>query len=116
MIKPAAKSIKTNVKNVKSLRTTTTEPQQDAMEAWKRRKNYDPMAAAGLCLSDIFFFTFMNGLWLKGRVVINVHSLMMVLLAIYKHLTSIYTGYLKKDFAINSFIVCRSKEEFGVDP
>ena len=23
------------------------EPQQEAMEAWKRRKNYDPMAAAG---------------------------------------------------------------------
>jgi len=44
--KPAAKSIKANVKNVKSLRTTV-EPQQDAMEAWKRRKNYDPMAAAG---------------------------------------------------------------------
>lgn len=47
--KPAAKSIKANVKNVKSLRTTV-EPQQDAMEAWKRRKNYDPMAAAGLLI------------------------------------------------------------------
>ena len=37
-----AKNIKSNKAMVKS-----PEPNQDAMEAWKRRKNYDPMAAAG---------------------------------------------------------------------
>jgi len=36
------KHIKSNKNAVKS-----PEPNQEAMEAWKRRKNYDPMAAAG---------------------------------------------------------------------
>jgi len=36
------KHIKSNKGSVKS-----PEPNQEAMEAWKRRKNYDPMAAAG---------------------------------------------------------------------
>lgn len=36
------KHIKSNKSAVKS-----PEPNQEAMEAWKRRKNYDPMAAAG---------------------------------------------------------------------
>ena len=37
-----AKHIKSNKGTVKS-----PEPNQEAMEAWKRRKNYDPMAASG---------------------------------------------------------------------
>ena len=37
------------VKNIKSNKSTvkSPEPKQEALEAWKRRKNYDPMAAAG---------------------------------------------------------------------
>jgi len=41
LAKPAVKPAKSSTK-VKS-----PEPQLEAMEAWKRRKNYDPMAAAG---------------------------------------------------------------------
>ena len=42
--------IKSNtVKNIKSNKSAvkSPEPKQEALEAWKRRKNYDPMAAAG---------------------------------------------------------------------